>query len=84
LKRPNNKPDKTYCKQFNKLFLIFYFSFITRLGLPVGVPRHALRGIVGHTSDAMTDLYSHDLTSARTIQAIPSPPLRPKSAGSGK
>lgn len=58
-------------------------SFITRCDA-AGVPRHALRGIVGHTSDAMTDLYSHDITSARAIQAIPSPPLRPKSANPAK
>ena len=26
---------------------------------------------VGHTEDNMTDLYSHDLTSARMVQELP-------------
>lgn len=45
-------------------------SFITRCDA-AGVPRHAIRGIVGHTEDNMTDLYSHDLTSARMVQELP-------------
>ena len=35
------------------------------------VPRHATKGIVGQRSDRMTDLYSHDLESARKIQQLP-------------
>ena len=45
-------------------------SFITRCD-EAGIPRHAIRGIVGHTEDNMTDLYSHDLTSARQVQQLP-------------
>lgn len=45
-------------------------SFITRCD-EAGIPRHAIRGIVGHTEDNMTDLYSHDLTSARQVQRLP-------------
>lgn len=45
-------------------------SFISRCDA-AGIPRHAIRGIVGHVSDAMTDLYSHDETSARMIQNLP-------------
>ena len=45
-------------------------SFITRCD-EAGIPRHAIRGIVGHTEDNMTDLYSHDLTSARQVQLLP-------------
>ena len=45
-------------------------SFVTRCDA-AGVPRHAIRGIVGHTEDSITDLYSHDLTSARLIQKLP-------------
>lgn len=45
-------------------------SFISRCDA-AGIPRHAIRGIVGHVSDNMTDLYSHDETSARLIQSLP-------------
>jgi integrase len=45
-------------------------SFISRCDA-AGIPRHAIRGIVGHVSDSMTDLYSHDETSARLIQTLP-------------
>ena len=45
-------------------------SFVTRCDA-AGIPRHAIRGIVGHTEDNMTDLYSHDLTSARMVQELP-------------
>lgn len=45
-------------------------SFISRCDA-AGIPRHAIRGIVGHVSDGMTDLYSHDETSARLIQSMP-------------
>lgn len=45
-------------------------SFISRCDA-AGIPRHAIRGIVGHVSDKMTDLYSHDETSARLIQSLP-------------
>lgn len=36
-----------------------------------GIPRHAVRGVVGHVSDDTTDLYSHDLQTARLIQHLP-------------
>ena len=52
-------------------FNSFRNSFVTRCDA-AGVPRHAIRGIVGHVSDDMTDLYSHDLESARQIQNLPS------------
>lgn len=45
-------------------------AFVSRCDA-AGIPRHAIRGIVGHTTDAMTDLYSHDETSARLIQSLP-------------
>lgn len=45
-------------------------SFISRCDA-AGIPRHAVRGIVGHVSDSMTDLYSHDEASARLIQNLP-------------
>jgi len=44
-------------------------SFVTRCDA-AGIPRHAVRGLVGHVSDEQTDLYSHDLTSARLIQQL--------------
>ena len=47
-------------------------SFVSRLDA-AGIPRHAIRGMVGHTSDQMTDLYSHDLTTARRILDLPAP-----------
>lgn len=45
-------------------------SFVTRCD-EAGIPRHAIRGLVGHVSDDQTDLYSHDLASARLIQNLP-------------
>lgn len=51
-------------------FNSFRDSFVTRCDA-AGVPRHAIRGIVGHTEDNTTDLYSHDLTSARQVQQLP-------------
>ena len=52
-------------------FNSFRNSFVTRCD-EAGIPRHAIRGIVGHMSDKMTDLYSHDLTTARLVQGLPS------------
>ena len=49
-------------------------SFVSRLDAS-GIPRHAIRGMVGHTSDDMTDLYSWDLETARRITALPAPSL---------
>lgn len=49
-------------------------SFITRMDA-AGIPRHAIRGIVGHVSDDMTDLYSHDLKTALRILDLPPLPL---------
>lgn len=51
-------------------FNCFRDSFITCCD-EHGVPRHATRGIVGQVSDDTTDLYSHDLVSARRIQQLP-------------
>ena len=51
-------------------FNSFRDSFITRCDA-AGIPRHAIRGIVGHISDAQTDLYSHDLATARLVQQLP-------------
>ncbi len=51
-------------------FNSFRDSFITRCD-EAGIPRHAIRGIVGHTADKMTDLYSHDLVTARRVQQLP-------------
>ena len=45
-------------------------SFVSRLDA-AGIPRHAIRGMVGHVSDETTDLYSHDLTTARRILDLP-------------
>lgn len=42
------------------------------------IPRHTTRGILGHTSDQMTDLYSHDLASARRIRDLPAPRIKLK------
>ena len=50
-------------------------SFVSRLDA-AGIPRHAIRGMVGHVSDDTTDLYSHDLTTARRILDLPAPPLK--------
>ena len=49
-------------------------SFVTRCDA-AQIPRHATRGMVGHVSDDQTDLYSHDLASARLIQNLPPPDL---------
>ena len=51
-------------------FNCFRNSFITRCD-EFDVPRHATRGVVGQVSDDTTDLYSHDLATARRIQAFP-------------
>ena len=51
-------------------FNCFRDSFITRCD-EHGVPRHATRGVAGQKSDQTTDLYSHDLVSARRIQQLP-------------
>ena len=53
------------------VFNSFRDSFVTRCD-EAGIPRHAIRGIVGHTGDNMTDLYSHDLATARQVQQLPS------------
>lgn len=45
-------------------------SFVTRMD-SAGLPRHAIRGMVGHVEDTQTDLYSHDLVSARQLQSLP-------------
>jgi integrase len=50
-------------------FNCFRDSFITRCD-EEGVPRHATRGVAGQKSDKITDLYSHDLVSARRIQQL--------------
>ena len=44
-------------------------SFVTRCD-EAGIPRHAIRGVVGHVSDDTTDLYSHDLKTARLVQSL--------------
>lgn len=49
-------------------------SFVSRLDA-AGIPRHAIRGMVGHVSDDTTDLYSHDLTTARQILDLPAPEI---------
>ena len=45
-------------------------SFVTRCD-EAGIPRHAIRGMVGHMHDEQTDLYSHDLATARQVQMLP-------------
>jgi len=60
------KQDESGTVNFNS----FRNSFISRCDA-AGIPRHAIRGIVGHVSDEQTDLYSHDETSARLIQSLP-------------
>lgn len=57
-------------EQGRAVFNSFRNTFITRCD-EYGVPRHATRGAVGHVKDDMTDLYSHDETSARLIQSLP-------------
>lgn len=67
LLRDLNIQDNIYGKVcFNSL----RNSFITQCDA-FGVPRHATRGMVGQTEDNTTDLYSHDLTSARKVQQLP-------------
>ena len=51
-------------------FNCFRDSFITRCDR-ARIPRHATRGVVGKISDETTDLYSHDLETARLIQELP-------------
>jgi len=51
-------------------FNCFRNSFITRCD-EYGLPRPATRGIVGQVSDQTTDLYSHDLVTARRVQSFP-------------
>ena len=51
-------------------FNCFRDSFITRCD-QLGLPRHATRGVVGHVKDDTTDLYSHDIQTARRIQNFP-------------
>ncbi len=50
-------------------FHSFRASFVTRLE-SAGIPRHVVQGIVGHSSPAMTELYSHDRESAKKILNI--------------
>lgn len=50
-------------------FNSFRNSFITRCDA-AGIPRHAIRLAVGQVEDKQTDVYSHDLTTARRIQKI--------------
>ena len=45
-------------------------SFITRCD-EAGITRSATRGIAGHTTDDMTDLYSHDRATAKQILTLP-------------
>ena len=66
LSRAGIVEDETGTVNFNS----FRNSFISRCD-SAGIPRHAIRGIVGHVSDIQTDLYSHDETSARLIQSLP-------------
>ena len=51
-------------------FNCFRDSFITQCDSQ-GLPRHATRGMVGQVSDDTTDLYSHDIDTARRIQKFP-------------
>ena len=39
------------------------------------VPRHATQGVLGHASERMTNLYSHDLKSAQKILDLPPAPV---------
>ena len=66
LKQAGISTDETGIVNFNS----FRNSFISRCDA-AGIPRHAVRGTVGHVSDEITDLYSHDETSARLIQTLP-------------
>ncbi|MBR3623368.1 MAG: tyrosine-type recombinase/integrase [Selenomonadaceae bacterium] len=51
-------------------FHSFRASFITRCD-EAGISRRATKGIAGHTTDDMTDLYSHDRATARQILTLP-------------
>lgn len=51
-------------------FNCFRNTFITRCRA-AGIPEHVIRGIVGHVSSDMTDLYSHDTTGAMEIMKLP-------------
>lgn len=50
-------------------------SFVTRCD-ENGISRRATRGIAGHTSDNMTDLYSHDKETAKQILSLPVLPVK--------
>lgn len=45
-------------------------SFVTRCD-EAGIARRATRGVAGHTTDDMTDLYSHDRETAKQILTLP-------------
>lgn len=51
-------------------FNSFRNTFVTRCD-ESGIERHATRGIVGHVNNDITDLYSHDITSAKAILNLP-------------
>jgi integrase len=51
-------------------FNSFRNTFVTRCDA-AKIERHATRGIVGHTDDNTTDLYSHDITAAKAILDLP-------------
>lgn len=59
------------------VFNSFRNSFVTRCDAG-GIARHALRGIVGHKDDKMTNLYSHDITGAKQILTLPGLQLNKK------
>lgn len=44
-------------------------SFITRCD-EAGIPRHAIRGVVGHTSENTTNMYSQDTKTAEKIRDL--------------
>ena len=50
-------------------------SFVTRCD-ENGISRRATRGIAGHTTDAITDLYSHDKETAKQILKLPFLPVK--------
>lgn len=52
------------------VFNSFRDSFVTRCD-EAGMPRHAIRGMAGHTKNEQTDLYSHDQQSARQLTTFP-------------
>jgi integrase len=52
-------------------FNSFRNTFITRCRA-AGIAEHAIRGIAGHGTKELTDLYSHDITSAMAILQLPS------------